>query len=425
MKKLQKLMNGTLAIFVSFMLFAQTPVSAVTVAPAPLAPSATLATAANTEIDRRLAEMAENQAAVRKSTVLPAATRVKMSVAIEKVELDLKAVKRKISIATTEDKVKAAAVEVDASFGAYKATNQIAKVVNDLEAQKKLSSKLTVVANTIQETVDTAKSQGATHINAGVGGLIPMANVQDNLNQLKENLKSNEAVTNSVADLIEVSDTESQSTIPAAAFGQLGVSQSTLANAGTGLSQMSNLTTGGAVGLSVCGIASNCAGQTNNGIIQACGIASDCSNSTNNGVAQTCGVASDCSNSTNNGAVQTCGVASNCKDSTNNGIVQTCGVASDCSNSTNNGLFMNCGVASDCSNSTNNGSLFICGVASNCSNSTNNGSLFICGVASDCSGTKTDSVIFICGIASDCSTTIVNNCEVPPPTNSDGEPITQ
>jgi hypothetical protein len=437
-------LSTAFSLVASLVIFGQAPAMAVTAVPAPLSPAAALSTATSTEINRRLAEITSDQASVKQSSVLSADVKTKLISNLDKEQKDLNDKKQLLGGTSDLDKVKSVATAVDSSFTHYQSTNQAAKLTSDLQLQTQLNGNLTNVANSVQGTIDNARAGGATHVNGGVAGWIGLNQVQNDLDQLKQNLQGTSSINNSVSSMLAIpvnSGLSAPSTIFSTAFGQLSVSQNTLSNTGTGLSQLSNLVTGNRVGISVCGIKSNCNGQTNNGIIAACGIESDCSNSTNNGGIATCGVKSDCSGSTNNGAIANCGVKSDCSNSTNNGLFANCGVKSDCSGSTNNGAIANCGVQSDCSNSTNNGGIstcgyqsncsgstnnglvMVCGVQSNCSNSTSSGLLFVCGDHSDCSGNHTTAAIFICGSNSNCSTTIVNeDCDTPK--NSDGQPIT-
>lgn len=389
------------------------------------------------ELDRRATVIANDKQLV---TDAGSGSTDAFVVMLDSVKHDIDAQKQALGNATTNDQLNDVAASVDTDYDEFHAVDMASRLFADLKSQDKYVQQLKDLAAQVQAVIDAAKANGATHINAGVGGFIAINIVNDNIKKLKKSLTANAIITVALSSTVALLTNDNQivenssSSSVSILFDQLTSVQDSLSNVALGLSQLSNLVTGNRTGVSYCGYASNCNGMenngvisvcgiassckdsTNNGIIQSCGIASNCTNSTNSGANQSCGILSNCTNSTNNGVSQTCGIASNCQNTTNNGVIQSCGAFSNCATSTNNGVFVNCGIASNCSGSTNNGVIQVCGVVSNCQNATNNGVSLTCGVGSICKDSTNNGVAVVCGLVSNCSGAVNNggviNCGI-------------
>ncbi len=177
---------------------------------APTGDSATtiLSTAAKGEVDRRLAEIPTNQKLVKAASSTNSEASAKILSSLDDVKKDLDSLSSKLKTAGTDKaKVKDVASQIDKNFAAYQATNQASKIIADINAQQELSNSLNKIADSIQNTIDAAKTNGATHVNGGVAGFISLKSVQTSLDQLKQNLKANSASTKSTLSALGASET--------------------------------------------------------------------------------------------------------------------------------------------------------------------------------------------------------------------------
>jgi hypothetical protein len=454
----RKFIKPTLLVLTAFVLAGQSISIAMAASPLQNNP---LFVSTKTELDRRFTVMATDKTLVQNAGT--GSANDALVSATNQVQNTVNTRKQSLEGATTTDQLISIAKNVDSDYAEFRAVSLAATLYADIKAQDGSIQQLRNLAQQIQDTVNAAKTNNATHVNAGVGGFVQLNLINQNIDKLKKSLTSSAIITAALSSTMTLLSSDSDlvdsstSTTITQLYDQLSVTQNTLSDVGLGLSQLSNLITGNRTGISYCGWWSNCQGMENNGAILVCGGASNCQNSTNTSIAQSCGIFSDCSNSVNNGLFvncgtlsvcagsknigvsqrcgllsycadsennglnqkcgtlsncannintgisQECGLLSNCANAQNTGISQDCGTLSNCSDSTNNGVAITCGLLSDCSKSINNAGVIQCGTLSNCSGNTNNSLLIVCGLLSNCSGSQTNTFVSICGALADCS----------------------
>lgn len=334
--------------------------------------------------------------------------------------------------ATTTAQVTDVANKVDSDYAEFRSSDLAVKLYADLRAQDNSIKSLRELTKQIKDTVDAAKANGATHVNAGVAGFVKLDLINQNIDKLQKTMTASAIVTVALSSAISLltdnGDVLTQSTAASISqlYEQLSATQNSLSDVAIGLSQLTNIVTGNRVGISYCGFWSNCRGLENNGVIMICGSLTNCVNNSNNGNAQICGDLSNCVNNTNNsgnqvcgsvtncngntnnGGSQSCGSLSNCVGNINNGITQACGSLTNCANNVNNGVFVNCGSLSVCAGDVNNGIAQTCGNLSYCANRTNNGLNQTCGSISLCINNVNNGVNQECGTFSVCASNANN-----------------
>lgn len=361
-----------------------------------------LKTATETEINRRITEIQANKKLLR--TVTPDAVSVKKKIdghidTTLKLLTDMQTVVK--NVGNDSDKIQYMAVYTDVQFEQYANVNRLSKLLANQQTQVKYADKLQGTVDLLQKAFDAAKSNGATHVNAGPAGFVSLERMKVNLDKLKQSLAANSdlaksslavldgaileskplkvasrptgatvtVASSSSNSTINYADASGQSDIKLAAFciivciptpqevfnagknliqggatvvqglltGNAAAVQSGLNSIGVGVTQVAQISLG-AVGVNVCVSGQDCSRQTNLSLANICMNGANCSNSTNVAFVNA-NIGGNTSGSKNVGAINT-QVGGNSSGSTNVGAINS-NIAGKSNGSTNVGILNN------------------------------------------------------------------------------------